>query len=88
MLASLLYMLTLNKRVPQDYGLQQRGMTRNQSPVYLVYPSDPSGRRASEAVQLQYASPSEQQATLVQNRTNRHTGNVCILQIISINQAH
>lgn len=34
-------------------------MTRNESPVYLMYPPDPSGRRANEANQLQYAGPSQ-----------------------------
>lgn len=37
-------------------------MTRNESPVYLMYPPDPSGRQANQANQLQYAGPSQRAA--------------------------
>lgn len=37
-------------------------MTRNESPVYLMYPPDPSGRQANQAIQLQYAGPSQKAA--------------------------
>lgn len=49
------------RRSPHS-DLQQYGMTRNESPVYLMYPPDPSGRRAHEAIQLQSAGPSQRAA--------------------------
>lgn len=37
-------------------------MTRNDSPVYLVYPPDPSGRRPNQYTQLQYANPAQRES--------------------------
>lgn len=42
--------------------MQEYGLTRNESPVYFMYPPDPSGRRANQANQLQYAGPSQRAA--------------------------
>ena len=46
-------------------------MTRNRSPVYLMYPPDRSGRRANDAVQLQHASTSEGPTAYERNRATR-----------------
>lgn len=46
-------------------------MTRNQSPIYLMYAPDRSGRRASEAVQLQRASAFERPAVHEHERVTR-----------------
>lgn len=37
-------------------------MTRNESPVFLIYPPNESGRRESPFVQLQYANPGQRAA--------------------------
>lgn len=39
--------------------MQTSGMTRNPSPVYLLYPPDASGRRPSSHTELQYVSPAD-----------------------------
>ena len=38
-------------------------MTRNESPVHFMYPPDPTGRRANEAIQLQHAGLSQRAAS-------------------------
>ena len=50
-------------------GLQSQGMTRNESPVPLSYPPQPSGQRASLQTQLQYANPAQKNAAQLQTRT-------------------
>lgn len=45
-----------------DSCARYQGLTRNASPLYLVYPPDPSGRRPNEYTQLQFASPAQREA--------------------------
>lgn len=37
-------------------------MTRNESPVFLIYPPDESSRRESQSVRFQYANPNQRAA--------------------------
>lgn len=48
------------------------GMTRNESPVYLLYPPDRSGRRPSPRTELQYASPRERAAQRDPTMVDQH----------------
>lgn len=52
--------MTRNESPPNTR--QSSGMTRNDSPVYLLYPPDLSGRRPSQWTQLQYVSPDQRAA--------------------------
>ena len=56
-------MLILDQHRSPGRHVQQHGMTRNGSPVYLMYPPDPSGRQANQAIQLQYADPTQRAAS-------------------------
>ena len=56
-------MLILDQHRSPSRPVQQYGMTRNGSPVYLMYPPDPSGRQANQAIQLQYTDPSQRAAS-------------------------
>ena len=56
-------MLILDQHRSPGRRVQQSGMTRNGSPVYFIYPPDPSGRQANQAIQLQYAGLSQRAAS-------------------------
>lgn len=44
------------------YGRQYQGSTRNESPVYLMYPPDSCGRQPNEHARLQYANEAQREA--------------------------
>ncbi|KAL8764576.1 MAG: hypothetical protein Q9194_006968, partial [Teloschistes cf. exilis] len=52
------------------------GLTRNESPVYLTYPCDESGRRPNEHAILQYANPSQREAyqRFLAAQSSQHVG--------------
>ncbi|KAI4179245.1 MAG: hypothetical protein L6R41_007959 [Letrouitia leprolyta] len=54
------------------YGRQYQGLTRNGSPVYLMYPPDQSGRRPNEHTILQYANDTQREAYEHFERTQRN----------------